>query len=161
MILQRFHAFGPVAAAVTADVAAVLSRITIGHAFALTGMGKLLNHDATQQFFTSLGIPAPGLHAYGIGGLELVGGCLLIMGLGVRPIAFLLMGTMAVALITADSEAFRAALALNPEKGLSDVVPWMFGIVLIPLLAHGGGRASLDHLLWRWFAGRGPRYEAS
>lgn len=149
MISDRIRAIGTSAAAFTGDIAALLSRITIGHAFALTGLGKLRHHAGTTEFFASLGIPAPGFHAYAIGGLELVGGCLLIIGLGVRPVACLLLGTMAVAILTADNEVFRAALALSPDKGLTDVVPWMFGLVLLPLLARGGGRVALDPLVGR------------
>ena len=155
MIPDRIRALGAPAAALAGDLAALLARLTIGQAFALTGLGKLKNHEGTTQFFTSLHIPAPGLHAYAIGGLELVGGCLLILGLGVRPSAFLLLGTMAVAILTADSEAFSAALTISPDKGLTDVVPWMFAIVLLPLLAHGGGRVALDPLVRR-MCGKSP-----
>jgi uncharacterized membrane protein YphA (DoxX/SURF4 family) len=149
MIPERLRALGAPAAALAGDAAALLARITIGQAFALAGLGKLRNHEGTAQFFTSLHIPAPGFHAYAIGGLELVGGCLLILGLGVRPTAFLLLGTMAVAILAADREAFAAALAISPDKGLTDLVPWMFAIILLPLLAHGGGRAALDRLVCR------------
>ena len=155
MIPARIRALGAPAAAIAGDVAGLLARITVGQAFALTGLGKLQNHEGTTQFFASLHIPAPGLHAYAIGGLELLGGCLLILGLGVRPTAFLLLGIMAVAILTADRETFLAALAISPDKGLTDVVPWMFGIVLLPLLAHGGGRVALDPLVQR-MRGKSP-----
>jgi len=29
------------------------------------------------------------------------------------------------------------------------VVPWMFALILLPLLAYGGGRIALDRLLCR------------
>lgn len=132
-----------------ADAAALLARITIGQAFALAGLGKLRDLDRTGQFFASLGIPAPGFHAAAIGGLELVGGCVLVLGLATRPAAFLLLGTMAVAILTAHRGEFTAALAIAPEAGLTDLVPWMFAIVLLPLLAHGGGRLAIDRLLCR------------
>ena len=149
MIPDRIRALAAPATAITGDLAALLARLTIGHAFALTGLGKLKNHSGTTEFFASLNIPAPGLHAWAIGGLELVGGCLLVLGLGVRPVAFLLLATMAAAILTADRAAFLAALAISPDSGLADVVPWMFAIVLLPLLAHGGGRTALDRLLTR------------
>ena len=133
---------------IAADATALLIRLTIGQAFMLTGLGKLRNHERTADFFSSLGIPAPGLQAWFIGGLELVGGGLLLLGLVTRPIATLLLGTMAVAILTADREDFLGALALSPEKGLTDVVPWMYGLLLLALLAHGAGRLSLDRLIF-------------
>ncbi|MBN8526008.1 MAG: DoxX family protein [Planctomycetes bacterium] len=132
-----------------ADAAALLARLTIGQAFALAGLGKLRNLDRTGEFFASLGIPAPGVHAVAIGGLELVGGCVLVLGLATRPAAFLLLGTMAVAILTAHRGEFAGALAIAPDTGLTDVVPWMFAIILLPLLAHGGGRLAIDRLLCR------------
>ena len=133
---------------VAADATALLIRLTIGQAFLLTGLGKLRNHERTADFFASLGIPAPGLQAWFIGGLEMVGGGLLLLGLVTRPIATLLLGTMAVAILTADREDFLGALALSPEKGLTDVVPWIYGLLLLALIAHGAGRVSLDRLIF-------------
>ncbi len=141
---------------IAGEAGLLLSRLTIGQAFLLTGLGKLRNLDATTGFFASLGIPAPGLHAAAIGGLELVGGGLLIIGLAVRPTAFLLLATMAVAILTAHRGEFTAALALSPESGLTDLVPWMFGLVLLPLLAHGGGRLAIDRLIHGRCATAGP-----
>ncbi len=131
-----------------ADLTSLAIRLTIGQAFMQTGWGKLHNLDNVTKFFASLGIPAPQLQAAFVGGLELVGGALLIVGLVVRPIAVLLLGTMAVAILTADRDGFLAALAINPEKNLTDVVPWMFGLLLLALLTWGPGRLSLDALLW-------------
>lgn len=137
-----------IASTVGGEAFAILARLTIGQAFMQTGWGKLQNHERTAGFFAGLGIPAPGLHAYAIGALELVGGALLIIGLATRPVATLLLGTMAVAILTAHRGEFGDALALNPEKGLTEVVPWMFGLILLALLAHGAGRVSLDRVVW-------------
>lgn len=81
MIPDRIRAIGTSAAAITGDVAALLSRITIGRAFALTGLGKPRRHDGVFRQPRHPGAR----YAYAIGGLELAGGCLLILGLGVRP----------------------------------------------------------------------------
>jgi putative oxidoreductase len=134
---------------IAADASALVVRLTIGQAFLLTGLGKLRNHERTADYFNSLGIPFAGLQAWFVGGLELIGGGLLILGLVTRPIATLLLGTMAVAILTADRTDFLGALALSPEKGLTDVVPWMFGLLLMALIAHGAGRLSLDQLLFK------------
>lgn len=135
---------------IAAEVGALLARLSIGQAFMLTGWGKLHNLERTGQFFESLGIPAPGAHALGIGVLELVGGALLILGLGVRPVSALLLATMTVAIMTAHHSEFIDALAVSPDKGVTDITPWMYGLVLLALLAHGAGSLSID----RWCCGK-------
>lgn len=147
MIPERVRRLMAPIPCIAGETGLLLSRITIGQAFLLAGLGKLRNLEATTGFFTSLGIPAPGLHAAAIGGLELVGGGLLIIGLAVRPTAFLLLATMAVAILTAHRGEFTAAMAIAPEAGLTDLVPWMFALVLLPLLAYGGGRIAVDRLI--------------
>lgn len=144
---QRFLAVAARCQPMAADLTALLARLTLGQAFLLAGLGKLRNIDNTTTFFASLGIPLPGVHAVGIGCLELVGGGLLIIGLGVRPVAVLLLCTMAVALLTAHRAEVVGALAFAPDKGFSDVVPWMFALVLLPLLVHGAGRIAIDRLV--------------
>lgn len=139
---------GGLATCTAAGAAALLVRVTLGQAFMLTGLGKLRNLERTTGFFDSLGIPLPGVHAVGIGCLELVGGALLIVGFVVRPVAALLLATMAVAILTADRAGFTAALATAPETGLTDVVPWMYALLLLGLLGHGAGRISIDRLVW-------------
>jgi putative oxidoreductase len=57
-------------------------RLYWGWQFAEDGWGKLHNLDKVTDFFTSLGLPAPGLTAASIASLELVGGILLALGLG-------------------------------------------------------------------------------
>jgi putative oxidoreductase len=61
------------------NVVLLVLRLVWGWQFLTTGLGKLQNHERVTGFFTSLGIPAPGLNAWFIGGLELVGGALLLL----------------------------------------------------------------------------------
>ena len=64
---------------------------------AQTGWGKLHSLERVTNFFTSLGIPAPGVNAVFIATLEFVGGILFALGLGSRLIALLFVGDMMVA----------------------------------------------------------------
>ena len=145
---------------VIADVAGLLARITIGQAFMQAGWGKLHDIENKTEQFAAWGIPAPHAHVIGIGCLELIGGVLLILGLGVRPFAFLLSCTMAVALMTAHRQGFMDALTLWPDSGLTDLTPWVFILILLPLVAYGGGRVGLDRLVWRWWNRRSTTLSA-
>jgi len=80
----------------------LLIRLYWGWQFIQTGIGHLTHLDKVTGYFGDLGIPAPGLMAPLISGLELGGGILLTVGLASRLIAFLLMCNMLVAFITGD-----------------------------------------------------------
>jgi len=128
----------------------LLTRLVIGHAFYLTGKGKLANPENVVGFFTDLGIPFPAANAAFVSRLEFYGGMLLIAGLLTRIVAVFLGSTMVVALMTADKPAFLGALAGTGDAGLTDVVPVVYGLFLLWLIVVGPGLVSLDALLKKW-----------
>lgn len=120
-------------------------RLVWGWQFLTTGLGKLQNHARVTEFFTSLGIPAPGLNAWFIGSLELVGGALLLVGLLSRPISLLLSGSMFVAFITAERPAFVGVFHDLDTFLRADAFWFLF--VSVVVLTLGPGAISLDRLL--------------
>src|SRR5262245_51867472 len=82
-------------------LAPLLARITVGVVFAQTGWGKLNSLGNVTEFFTTLGIPAPGFNAALVATTELVGGLSILVGLGARFAALPLSFTMIVAILTA------------------------------------------------------------
>lgn len=144
VVIPRAADLGLRVAAFLIFLPALLTRITIGLAFFLTGRGKLANFENTVSFFTDLGIPMPELNAAFVSRFEYYGGMLLIVGLLTRIVAGLLGSTMIVALLTADKETFVKALTGAGEVGLTDVTPFVYGLFLLWLLASGPGVLSLD-----------------
>lgn len=136
----------------------VATRLLMGQAFLLTGLGKWRHLERTAEFFASSGIPAPGANAVLVASVELVGGICLLAGFATRTAALLLAGTMVVALATADSGTLAQALTFSGDRGLTDVTPLVFLLFLVWLFAAGSGRASVDALLQR---GRGHDLAAS
>ncbi len=127
-------------------------RLVWGWQFLTTGLGKLQNHARVAEFFASLGIPLPGLNAWFIGGLELVGGALLLVGLLSRPISLLLAGSMTVAFWTAERPAFLGVF--HDLESFVRADAFWFWFVSIVVLTLGPGAISLDALLRRL---RAPR----
>ena len=80
-LIRKPYALLIAAASSLQSVLLLAVRIYWGWQFMQTGWGKLHRLDKVTQFFTSLGIPAPGLNAGFISSLELVGGLLLAVGL--------------------------------------------------------------------------------
>lgn len=130
-------------------VAPLLTRLVLGWAFVRTGYGKLAHFERTVDFFAAVGIPLPLAMAGFIATLELVGGALLCVGLGTRVCAALLSCTMIVATATADRAHLLASFTDTAGYGPIEVVPLLFLLFLLWLLADGGGLVSLDRLLAR------------
>jgi putative oxidoreductase len=146
-VLQRAAAFGLKLASSLAFVAPLLTRITVGYAFFLTGRGKLANLDQFAGFLSELGVPFATAQAPFIAGLEFVGGICLVLGLLTRVMGIGLAATMLVALLTADRQTFLSSWLPTGEVGPLDVPPWVFLLLLSWLVLYGPGRLSLDTLL--------------
>ena len=125
----------------------LLVRIYWGWQFLTTGWGKLHNLRHVIEFFTSLGIPAPGVMAPFIATLEFVGGILLIVGLGSRLIGLLLAGNMLVAYITSDREALGSVFSDPGKFYVADPFTFMFAALIV--LVFGAGLFSLDAVIAR------------
>ena len=121
-------------------------RIMIGWTFFLTGKGKLAHFDRTTHFFESLHIPAPAFHAGLVGGLEMIGGLLLIAGLCTRLISVPLLISMIVAYLTAESDGFASIYDFTQKA------PFIYLCVTLVTLTFGPGKFSLDALIARRLA---------
>ncbi len=124
----------------------LLVRLYWGWQLIETGWGKINNIAKVTSFFTTLGIPLPGLTAHFIAGLELVGGILLVFGLASRLSALLLTIDMLVAYILADREALFSVIS-NPDK-FSAAAPFTFLVASLIVLIFGPGKFSLDAWLF-------------
>jgi putative oxidoreductase len=144
-MIERYVRFGQKMTTALQFVAPLLTRLVLGEAFFLTGWGKWRNFARTASFFSDLGIPFAQANAAFVSTLELVGGLCLMLGFGTRILAFLLSGTMVVALLTADKESF----VKNFPSVLTDVVPVVYGMFLIWLILYGSGRLSIDSWISR------------
>src|SRR5256885_9956496 len=127
--LTRAARFGLKVAASLAFLAPLVTRITMGHAFFLTGRGKLANFDTTVEFFAAQNIPFPALNAAFVSRLEYYGGILLVLGLLTRLVAAGLASTMLVALWTERAHFFEA-WRWSGDVGPTDLSSWVFLLFL-------------------------------
>ena len=122
-------------------------RLYWGFQMMQTGWGKLQHVSKVVDFFTSLGVPLPAVNAPFIIALEFVGGILMMLGLGSRLIALLLVCDMLVAFLTADREALFSVFS-DPDKFYA-AAPYPFLLAFAIILIFGPGKLALDELLVR------------
>ena len=121
-------------------------RLYWGYQFAQTGWGKLHNLERVTGFFSSLGVPAPGIMAPFIATLEFAGGIMLALGLFSRVIALLETGNMISAFYLGDHDALFSAFS-DPDKFYA-AAPYTYLFASLIVLIFGPGKWALD-ALWR------------
>jgi putative oxidoreductase len=113
-------------------------RIIAGAMFACHGIQKLFGVFGAEH-------AVPLFSQLGVGGvIELTGGVLIALGLFTRPAAFICSGQMAVAFF--QFHVAETGKILPIQSGADDTVLYCF--VFLLFLVRGGGRASLDHVLF-------------
>ncbi|MDQ2083375.1 DoxX family protein [Xanthobacteraceae bacterium Astr-EGSB] len=142
-------AFASLAAA-SSPFAEPLLRVTAGLLLVPHGAQKLFGWfggygvDATGQFFAAkLGLPASLALVAGL--IEFAGGLALAFGLLTRPVAALVAGLMAVAVVHVHLPAGFFWTSGGYEY------PLLWGVVALVFVIRGGGRYSLDALIGREF----------
>lgn len=127
----------------------LIFRLHWGWLLFLTGKGKLLNHPKVVEFFMSLGIPFPGLNAWFVGGLECIGGLLLLIGLCSRPVALLMAGNMLVAYLSVPEDRAKLFGIFTDSEPFLMADPFFFLLMSVLVLAFGPGKISVDWVLQR------------
>jgi putative oxidoreductase len=148
-VVQRCADIGIRVAAALQFLAPLLTRITLGHAFFLTGRGKLANIEDFVGFMAARGIPFPEANAAFVARLEFYGGMALVLGLLTRLVAAGLASTMVVALL-GERQQFVDSWRWEGDIGPTDIPSFVFLLLLAWLALLGPGPVSLDKLLSRW-----------
>ncbi|HWE24559.1 MAG TPA: DoxX family protein [Myxococcales bacterium] len=139
--------------------ATLLLRVMAGSVFLWEGILKFVFVNQGVGRFTKLGMPLPVLTAHFVGGLEIVGGLMLLLGLATRLIAIPFMLEMVVAILSTKISLFLGTSPLPlppapPTIGLWAVLhevrsEWAQLLVCAFLFSAGGGPLSVDALLAR------------
>lgn len=111
-------------------------RIAVAIIFIRHGHAKLfaMGHEGVTGFFTQLGIPLPGLAAWGVTILEFFGGIALAIGLFSRPLALLFFADMLGAI----------GFALLPKGFGAFELEFLLAVVSLAIALAGGGAYSVD-----------------
>ena len=126
-----------------ADLAYLVGRVLLGVILIAHGWQKLVSNgiSGTSAFFDQSGVPLPTLSAWFAALVELVGGAALVLGVVVPVAAALVVIDMVGAFLFV-----HAGKGLFIDKGGFELVSLIAAGSLL-LLAVGGGRYSVDHVL--------------
>jgi putative oxidoreductase len=137
----------------------LILRLMAGGVFFWEGMLKFVYTNQGVGRFTKLGIPFPHVTANFVGGLEIVGGLLLLSGFMTRLIAVPFLIEMVVAILSTKISLYLGTSPLPLPPALPKVGIWAvlheirsdYAQILTTLflLINGPGRWSLDALLGR------------
>src|SRR5437867_5581391 len=135
----------------------LLLRLMAGGVFFWEGLLKFVYANQGVGRFTKLGIPFPHFTATFIGGLEIVGGLLLLAGLTTRLIAIPFVAEMIVAILSTKISLYLGTSPLPrppvpPQVGFWAVLHEVRSeyaqlLTVIFLLVNGPGQWSLDRVL--------------
>lgn len=118
-------------------------RLVLAYGFFTPAKTKWSDIAAIAEWFGSMGYPLPTLQAYLAASTEAAGVLLLALGLFTRLISIPLMFVMVVAIVTVH-------LPNGFESGNNGFeIPLYYFIMLFVLVTHGGGKISLDWLLFK------------
>jgi putative oxidoreductase len=124
-------------------------RLYWGWQLSTNGWAKLHNLPRVTEYFTSLGLPAPGPTAAFIATTELICGILLAIGLLSRFTGLVLTIDMTMAYIIGDREALLSIFS-DPDK-FTAAAPYTTLFAALLILIFGPGLIALDTILLRRF----------
>lgn len=132
-------------------------RCMAGTVFLWEGILKFVYVNQGVGRFTKLGIPFPSETASFVGGLEIVGGLMLLLGLGTRLITIPFIIEMLVAMLSTKPRLFLGTSPLPPPSSPPQIGVWAvlheirseYAQIMscVFLMIAGPGRWSLDALL--------------
>ncbi len=125
------------------DLPLLFFRVILVIGFFNPAIMKIGNVSGIAEWFGSMNYPLPMISAILATVTEVLGVVLLALGLGTRLIAVPLMFVMLVAIFTVHlSNGFAAG-----DNGYE--IPLYYFLMLFALMVNGGGRLSMDYLLFK------------
>jgi putative oxidoreductase len=153
MGLERVIRFALLGASDLEQYAILLVRVLLGLFFAISGASKLFvaaRRQAMYQTLTEARVPFPHAMTYFVSAVELLGGCLLVVGLLSSLASLALLADMVVAVLTA--RLSNMPKGLSPLNWLDEFLYFpevLYVLFFIWLICSGPGRFSLDSWLAR------------
>ena len=129
-------------------------RLYWGWQFCQDGWGKLTHLGRVTEFFTSLGLPAPGATATMVASIEFVGGMLFVAGIASRLVSLVLFVNMTMAYLSVPDDRTNFAHIFSKPEDFYGATPYTYWFAALLILILGPGLFAVDTLVSRWFASK-------
>jgi putative oxidoreductase len=126
-------------------------RLYWGFQFMQDGYGKLTHLGRVTEFFTSLHLPAPGVTAFSVGSIELVGGALFFLGIASRLTSLILFVNMTMAYLSVPDDRTNFFHILSNPSDFYGATPYTYWFAALLILVLGPGLFAVDTLFIRKF----------
>jgi putative oxidoreductase len=126
-------------------------RIYWGWQFAQDGWGKLTHLARVSEFFTGLGLPAPGTTALLVASVEFAGGILFAVGIASRLVSLALFVNMTMAYLSVPDDRTNFFHILSKPEDFYGASPYTYWFAALLILILGPGVFAADTLLRRRF----------
>lgn len=130
----------------------LLIRLYWGWQFAQDGWGKLTHLARVTEFFTGLGLPAPGTTALLVASVEFVGGILFALGIASRLVSLALFVNMTMAYFSVPDDRTNFFHILSKPEDFYGASPYTYWFAALLILILGPGVFAADTLLRRRFS---------
>ena len=127
-------------------------RLYWGWQFWTDGWGKLTHLDKVTGFFSSLGLPAPGMTALLVALVELIGGILFAAGLGSRLVSLVLFVNMTMAYLSVPEDRTNFSHIFSKSEDFYGAGPYTYWFAALLIMILGPGLFAIDTLVSRWYA---------
>ena len=125
-------------------------RLYWGWQFATDGWGKLTHLGKVTEFFTSLGLPAPGATATLVALVEFVGGILFAAGIGSRLVSLVLFVNMTAAYLSVPDDRINFSHMFSKPEDFYGASPYTYWFAALLIMILGPGLFAVDTLISRW-----------
>jgi putative oxidoreductase len=127
-------------------------RLYWGWQFATDGWGKLTHLDRVTDFFTTLGLPAPGMTALMVACIEFGGGILFAAGLASRLVSLVLFVNMTMAYLSVSDDRVNFSHIFSKPEDFYGAGPYTYWFAALLILILGPGLFAVDTLIARRYA---------
>jgi putative oxidoreductase len=125
-------------------------RLYWGWQFAQDGWGKLTHLARVTEYFTGLGLPAPGATAAMVATMEFAGGILFAAGIASRLVSLVLFVNMTMAYLSVPDDRTNFFHILSKPEDFYGASPYTYWFAALLILILGPGVFALDTLIRRW-----------
>jgi putative oxidoreductase len=122
-------------------------RLYWGWQFATDGWGKLTHLSRVTEFFTSLGLPAPGTTALLVALVEFIGGFLFALGFLSRLTSLVLFVNMTMAYLSVPDDRTNFSHIFSKPDDFYGAGPYTYWFAALLILVLGPGLFAIDTLL--------------